>query len=259
MLDAIRIVPDAEHDALHLLSRINYARLYTIATNTEVQSFGTVHTQSLALFELQFRSVHYPTSESRYYERRATKEEAGEEDEEEGREEGEEGEEGDKDRKDEEFSALFYGDGWEQHCQGSGISETWQDGEGKTQEADREAPSNEKGKEDDIRDEDEAKEVEDNGDKNGQDEEEKDEEDEESLALFYGDNWLTYCRGFGILGIQQDTALQQGIRIIGGIGEEGHQQEKEDDKKGDDDKVREDKDQEAKRESESERDKYSVW
>ena len=58
MRTAIKVSRDEPTTALDPLSRLNYARIYTVEHNTKVKAFGWIHPNSRALFEIDRKAVH---------------------------------------------------------------------------------------------------------------------------------------------------------------------------------------------------------
>jgi hypothetical protein len=57
MLDSIRAVSIKKSDTMHKMSRINYAKIYTVEHNVKVYDFGKVHRDSKHVLRHQFNQV----------------------------------------------------------------------------------------------------------------------------------------------------------------------------------------------------------
>lgn len=60
----IRVVKDAIHNELDLMSRIDLGKVYTIEYNVKVKAFGVVHQDSMVPLDSQFRNVFQASSAS---------------------------------------------------------------------------------------------------------------------------------------------------------------------------------------------------
>jgi hypothetical protein len=57
MMTAIRVVPAKKEDKLDPMSRIHFARIYTVEHNVKVYEFGDVHRDSMADLRQQWKFV----------------------------------------------------------------------------------------------------------------------------------------------------------------------------------------------------------
>jgi hypothetical protein len=57
MLQPIRVVPKAKDTKLDTMSRINFAKIYTVEANIKVFDFGDVHEDSLSDLVHQWKQV----------------------------------------------------------------------------------------------------------------------------------------------------------------------------------------------------------
>jgi hypothetical protein len=54
MMASIRVVPKLRSDKLHHMSRVNFAKIYTVEHNVKVYNFGDVHVESLDVLRHQW-------------------------------------------------------------------------------------------------------------------------------------------------------------------------------------------------------------
>jgi hypothetical protein len=57
MMTPIRVVPKKKEDKLDPISRVNFARIYTVEHNVKVYEFGDVHRDSMADLRQQWQFV----------------------------------------------------------------------------------------------------------------------------------------------------------------------------------------------------------
>jgi len=57
MMGPIRVVPKKKQDKMHDMSRINFAKIYTVEHNVKVYDFGDVHRDYLARLRHQWKDV----------------------------------------------------------------------------------------------------------------------------------------------------------------------------------------------------------
>jgi hypothetical protein len=57
MLESIRVVPKSRTDKMDELSRVNFAKIYTVEHNVKVYDFGDVHERYKHILKQQFRLV----------------------------------------------------------------------------------------------------------------------------------------------------------------------------------------------------------